>query len=307
MGLLTLVCVSCPSKLLPPQPRHGESDSKKAGAGKILVAAAAEFQLRPGSRFSFNWDQVPGCPSLLGLGAGFRSVVTHLLCRAGCRIVVWELLTCLLTARMKFRRGAESSWNAHTTMRSRLQSLLLTTWNLGGSYSHWSDVWPSMHLAAIRESWGAALSGLEGPLLWCGGAWRSSLETTRTIGRSSTNQWPSNLPVDETKNGWQWRWQILLAGKNWRGHRHLDQEVLLLLKLSDERCGWGSFDVSSGYLQNGWDHLEASRAYHRTSVTFLSSQMHSDNSQSHHKRKLRPFNMFNLHSIPNTSWTILIT
>ena len=75
-------------KLLPPQPRHGESDSKKAGAGKILVAAAAEFQLRPGSRLSFNWDQVPGCPSLLGLGAGFRSVVTHLLCRAGCRIVV---------------------------------------------------------------------------------------------------------------------------------------------------------------------------------------------------------------------------
>ena len=35
----------------------------------LVLAAAAGFDI----------DQVPGCPSLLGLGAGFRSV-THLLC-----------------------------------------------------------------------------------------------------------------------------------------------------------------------------------------------------------------------------------
>ena len=44
-------------------------------------------------------------------------------------------------------------------------------------------------------------------------------------------------------------------------------------RLSDER----SFGISSGYLQNGWDHLEA-RPYHRTSVTFLTSQMQAGSS-----------------------------
>ena len=55
----------------PPTARHSHESltAKKPAREKFLWQ----------QRQSFNWDQVPGCPSLLGLGAGFRSV-THLLC-----------------------------------------------------------------------------------------------------------------------------------------------------------------------------------------------------------------------------------